>query len=76
MLGATSGDIVRIYAMQIGVAALAGSAAGLAAGVLVTPLLASALQGLLPVESGFIIAPGALLLAAGYGLLGRPSAGR
>jgi putative ABC transport system permease protein len=27
------------------------------------------LQGLLPVESGFIIAPGALLLAASYGLL-------
>lgn len=69
VLGATSSDIVRIYAMQIGVAALVGSAAGLAAGVLVTPLLASALQGLLPVESGFIIAPGALLLAAGYGLL-------
>jgi putative ABC transport system permease protein len=69
VLGATSGDIVRIYAMQIGVAALAGSIAGLAAGVLVTPLLAGALQGLLPVGSGFIIAPGALLLAAGYGLL-------
>ncbi len=69
VLGATSADIVRIYAMQIGVAALAGSALGLAAGVLVTPLLASALQGLLPVESGFIIAPGALLLAASYGLL-------
>lgn len=69
VLGATSGDIVRIYALQIGVAALAGSIAGLAAGVLVTPLLAGALQGLLPVESGFIIAPGALLLAASYGLL-------
>ena len=69
VLGATSGDIVCIYAMQIGVASLAGSALGLAAGVLVTPLLASALQGLLPVESGFIIAPGALLLAASYGLL-------
>ncbi len=69
VLGATSGDIVRIYAMQIGVAALAGSLAGLAAGVAVTPLLAGALQGLLPVESGFIIAPGALLLAAAYGLL-------
>jgi len=69
VLGATSGDIVRIYAMQIGVAALAGSVAGLAAGVLVTPLLAGALQGLLPVQSGFIIAPGALLLAASYGLL-------
>ena len=69
VLGATSGDIVRIYAMQIGVAALAGSIAGLVAGVAVTPLLASALQGLLPVESGFLIAPGALALAAGYGLL-------
>jgi putative ABC transport system permease protein len=55
--------------MQIGVAALAGSVLGLAAGVAVTPLLASALQGLLPVESGFLIAPGALALAAGYGLL-------
>jgi putative ABC transport system permease protein len=69
VLGATSGDIVRIYAMQIGVAALAGSVAGLAAGVLVTPLLARALQGLLPVTSGFIISAPALLLAASYGLL-------
>lgn len=69
VLGATSGDIVRIYAMQIGAAALVGSLAGLAAGVAVTPLLASALQGLLPVESGFIISPPALVLAASYGLL-------
>ena len=69
VLGATSADIVRIYAMQIGVAALAGSLAGLAAGVLVTPLLAGALEGLLPVESGFIVSPPALLLAASYGLL-------
>ncbi|MEQ5788674.1 FtsX-like permease family protein [Erythrobacter sp. NFXS35] len=69
VLGATSSDIVRIYALQIGVAALVGSIAGLAAGVLVTPLLAAALAGLLPVESGFIIAPPALLLAASYGLL-------
>jgi len=69
VLGATSGDIVRIYALQIGVAALAGSLAGLAAGVAVTPLLAAALEGLLPVGSGVIIAPGALLLAASYGLL-------
>ena len=69
VLGATSGDIVRIYGMQIGVAALLGSLAGLAAGVAVTPLLAGALQGLLPVESGFIVSPPALLLAASYGLL-------
>lgn len=69
VLGATSSDIVRIYALQIGVAALIGSLAGLAAGVAVTPLLAGALQGLLPVESGFIVSPPALLLAASYGLL-------
>jgi len=69
VLGATSGDIVRIYAIQIGVAALVGSVAGLAAGVAVTPLLAGALQGLLPVESGFLVSPPALMLAASYGLL-------
>lgn len=69
VLGATSTDIVRIYALQIGVAALVGSVAGLAAGVLITPVLGAALQGLLPVESGFIIAPAPLALAAAYGLL-------
>lgn len=69
VLGATSGDIARIYALQIGAAALAGTVAGLIAGVLVTPLLGVALQGLLPVETGFVFAPGALVLAAGFGLL-------
>lgn len=69
VLGATSGDIARIYALQIAAAAVVGSALGLAAGLLVTPLLSAALQDLLPVESGFVFAPGALLLAAAYGLL-------
>lgn len=69
VLGATSGDIVRIYALQIGIAAVIGSAAGLAVGVAVTPLLAAALQGLLPVQSGLIIEPARLALAAAYGLL-------
>ena len=69
VLGATSGDIARIYALQIGAAALAGTIAGLIAGVLVTPLLGVALDGLLPVETGFVLAPGALLLAAAFGLL-------
>ncbi|MEZ5695098.1 MAG: FtsX-like permease family protein [Sphingomonadaceae bacterium] len=69
VLGATSTDIARIYALQIGAAALVGSVAGLLAGLLVTPLLAMALEGLLPVERGFTFAPGALLLAASYGLL-------
>ena len=69
VLGASSRDIVRIYAIQIAVAALIGSALGLSTGVLVTPLLGSALQGLLPVESGFVIEPAPLLLAGTYGIL-------
>lgn len=69
VLGATSGDIARIYVLQIGAAALAGSLAGLAAGVLITPLLAAALGTLLPVTTGFVFAPAALATAAAYGLL-------
>ena len=69
VLGASSSDIVRIYALQIAVAALIGSAAGLAVGILVTPVLGGALQGLLPVETGFVIEPAPLMLAAAYGLL-------
>ncbi|WP_435417073.1 FtsX-like permease family protein [Parerythrobacter aurantius] len=69
VLGATSGDIARIYALQIGLAALVGSVAGLIVGLAVTPVLGVALQGLLPVQSGFTIEPLALLLASGYGLL-------
>lgn len=69
VLGATSADIARIYALQIGAAALAGSIAGLAVGVATTPLLAAALSGLLPVAAGVTIAPAALLAALAYGLL-------
>ncbi|ABC63893.1 ABC transporter permease [Erythrobacter litoralis] len=69
VLGATSGDIARIYALQIGLAAVVGSVAGLAVGLAITPLLGIALQGLLPVSSGFTVEPGALLLASAYGLL-------
>lgn len=69
VLGASGTDIVRIYGMQIGAATLAGSAAGIATGVMVTPLLGLALQDLLPVESGFVIEPAPLLLAGAYGLL-------
>lgn len=68
ILGATSGDIARIYALQIGTAALAGAIAGLAAGVLVTPLLAQAMGDLLPVRPGLVFDPGALLRAALFGM--------
>ena len=69
VLGASSRDIARIYGLQIGAAALVGSLLGLAAGVLVTPLLATALDGLLPVDTGFVFEPVALIVAAAYGLL-------
>ncbi len=69
ILGASSRDIARIYALQIAAAALAGSLAGIVAGIVIVPLLARALEGLLPVSSGFIVAPGPLLLALAYGLL-------
>lgn len=69
VLGAASGDIARIYLLQIGAAALVGSVLGLAAGVLVTPLLGQALGSLLPVTPGFVFDPMALLRASTYGLL-------
>ena len=69
ILGASSGDIARIYALQIVAAALVGSLAGIAVGVAAVPLLARALEGLLPVSSGVVIDPGALLLALAYGML-------
>ncbi|MEO6552312.1 MAG: FtsX-like permease family protein [Croceibacterium sp.] len=69
IVGATSGDIVRIYALQVGAAVVVGTLAGIAAGVLVTPLLTGALGDLLPVPRGFVIDPPALLRAALFGLL-------
>ena len=69
VLGATSGDIARIYLLQVGAAALAGSLLGLVAGVLVTPLLGQALGNLLPVAPGLVLDPLALVRAATYGLL-------
>ncbi len=69
VLGADSRDIARIYALQIFAASAVGSLAGLAVGVAVVPLLAQALEGLLPVNAGFVFDAGALALAAAYGLL-------
>lgn len=69
VLGASSGDIARIYLLQIGAAAVAGSIAGLVAGVVVTPLLAKALGELLPVTPGLVLNWSALGQAAAYGLL-------
>jgi len=69
VLGATGDDIARIYLLQIGTAALVGSAAGLVAGLLVTPMLGSLLEGLLPITAGFVIDGRALAMASTYGLI-------
>ncbi|MBV1918977.1 MAG: FtsX-like permease family protein [Sphingomonadaceae bacterium] len=69
VLGATSQDIARIYLLQIGLAAVVGSLAGLTAGVLVTPLLGQLLGEILPVSPGFVLDGSALLTASTYGLL-------
>ena len=69
VMGASSRDIVRVYALQIAAAAAVGSVAGLATGVLVAPLFGDALEGLLPVETGFVIEPAPLLLVGAYGVL-------
>ena len=69
VLGADSRDISRIYALQVFAASAVGSIAGLAVGVAVVPILATALDGLLPVDTGFVFDFGALALAAAYGLL-------
>ena len=69
VLGATSGDIARIHALEIGVAAFVGIGAGLIAGVAVTPLLGTALGSLLPVAPGLVIDVPSLVFAATSGLL-------
>lgn len=67
ILGASSGDIARIYLLQLAAASALAIAAGLVIGVSVTPLLGRALQGLLPIEPGFVFDAGALIIAATYG---------
>ncbi|WP_448657944.1 ABC transporter permease [Sphingomonas sp. CJ99] len=69
ILGASSGDIARIYLMQVGAVALLAIAAGLVTGIVLPFALVTAVQDLLPVKPGFTIAPGALAISAGYGLL-------
>lgn len=69
ILGATSGDVARVFLLQLVVAAVLAIGVGLALGVAMTPLIGRALQGLLPIEAGVVIDAGALALAAAYGLL-------
>lgn len=69
ILGATSADIARIYAVQIGIVTLCAIAVGLAVGALATPAIVTALGDLLPVAPGISVHPIPLVIAATYGLL-------
>jgi putative ABC transport system permease protein len=69
VLGATSGIVARVYLIQVAAVALVGIAAGLAVGVIATPLLVALAGQVLPVAPGFVVQPLPLALAALYGLL-------
>ncbi|WP_230291349.1 ABC transporter permease [Croceicoccus sp. Ery5] len=69
VLGASSGDVMRIHVVQVVAAALVGVIAGLVLGYLAVPILASMLEGMLPVEARFSFDPLALLRAACFALL-------
>ncbi len=69
ILGATSGDIARIYLMQIGAVALCAVACGVVLGAILPIVLVALGADLLPVAPGFGVFPLPLAASAAYGLL-------
>ncbi len=69
VLGATSGVIGRVYALEVGLVALAGVVIGLAIGTAAVPLVVRLAGDVLPVAPAFRVEWGALAVAATYGLL-------
>lgn len=69
VLGAQSGDILRLYLMQIGAVAALAIGAGLIAGIILPPLIIAQAGDILPVRPGFAIYPMPLATSAAYGLL-------
>jgi len=69
VLGATRADVARVYAIEIGAAALLGVAGGLGIGIAAVPLLGKALAGALPVVPDLTLETWPLVRAAVYGLL-------
>jgi putative ABC transport system permease protein len=69
VLGARSGDIMRIYLLQV--AAIAGVAivSGLMIGALLPPAIVALLGNVLPVQPGLALHPLPLAVAAAYGVL-------
>ncbi|MEO1044271.1 MAG: FtsX-like permease family protein [Pseudomonadota bacterium] len=69
VLGAETGDIARIYLLQLAAVAALAIVTGLLLGALVPPLIIAALGDVLPVSPGISLHPVPLLAAALYGLL-------
>lgn len=69
ILGAGSGDIVRIYLVQILAVSALAIVGGLVAGALIPPAIIAAAGDVLPVKPGFAIHPQPLAVSAAYGLL-------
>ncbi|WP_221794508.1 ABC transporter permease [Aquisediminimonas sediminicola] len=69
VLGATSGDIARIYLLQIATVALLAIGCGLVVGALLPPLLVALAGDMLPVRPGLALYPLPLMTSAAYGLL-------
>ncbi|WP_294191228.1 FtsX-like permease family protein, partial [uncultured Sphingomonas sp.] len=68
-LGATGGDVARVFAIEIGVAAAIGIGAGIVTAVAAIPLLGELLGRVLPIAGGLAIAPWPFARAALYGAL-------
>ncbi|XWN32016.1 MAG: FtsX-like permease family protein [Devosia sp.] len=68
-LGSSGALVVRIYLVQILLLAMIGTVFGLALGAIAPPVAGLFLADLLPVSALFSLFPGALALAALYGIL-------
>lgn len=69
VLGATSGDIERIYLLQVAAVAAVAIVTGLAVGALLPPAIVALAGDVLPVKPGLSLHPLPLALSAAYGLL-------
>lgn len=69
VLGADSGTVRRIYAIQIALVAGLATIFGLGIGALAVPIVSRAAAGVLPIALEARLAWGPLVLAAGFGLL-------
>ena len=69
MLGAGSGDIERVYFLQIGMVTILAVLAGLVVGAALPAIVIALAGDMLPVKPGFKLYPGPLATSAAYGIL-------